>query len=166
MVDGLRRCAGHLEKFGGHEFAGGLSVKTEKIEPFTDAFEGVAREWLRADDLLPLLEIDAPLSLRDIGFSLLRELEALKPFGIGNPEPLFMTSGLEVCERKPFPAGARYRFRQGERAIGGVAFGVGEDFPGAPGTKVDVAYRLSENEWNGSSSVEMKIVDARRALQI
>ena len=163
MVDGLRRCAGHLEKFGGHEFAGGLSVKTEKIEPFTDAFEGVAREWLRADDLLPLLEIDAPLSLPDIGFSLMRELEALKPFGIGNPEPLFITRGLEVCERKTFSAGARFRFRQGERVIGAVAFGVGEDFPGAPGTKVDVAYRLSENEWNGSSSVEMKIVDARRA---
>jgi single-stranded-DNA-specific exonuclease len=163
MVEGLRRCAGHLEKFGGHEFAGGLSVKTEQIEPFAGAFEGVAREWLRADDLLPLLEIDAPLSLPDIGFSLLRELEALKPFGIGNPEPLFMTRGLEVCERKLFPAGARFRFRQGERVIGAVAFGAGENFPGAPGTKVDVAYRLSENEWNGSSSVEMKIVDARRA---
>ena len=163
MVEGLRRCAGHLDKFGGHEFAGGLSVKTEKIEPFAGAFEGVAREWLRADDLLPLLEIDAPLSLPDIGFSLMRELEALKPFGIGNPEPLFMTRGLEVCERKLFPAGARFRFRQGERVIGAVAFGAGEDFPGAPGTKVDVAYRLSENEWNGSTSVEMKIVDARRA---
>lgn len=163
MVDGLRRCAGHLEKFGGHEFAGGLSVKTEQIEPFAGAFEGVAREWLRADDLLPLLEIDAPLSLPDIGFSLMRELEALKPFGIGNPEPLFMTRGLEVCERKLFPAGARFRFRQDARVIGGVAFGAGEDFPGAPGTKVDVAYRLSENEWNGSTSVEMKIVDARRA---
>lgn len=163
MVEGLRLCAGYLDKFGGHEYAAGLSIKTEKIEPFAAAFEGAAREYLTPEDLLPLLEIDAPLSLPDIGLSLMRELEALKPFGIGNPEPLFMTRGLEVCERKLFSAGARFRFRQDARVIGGVAFGAGEDFPGVPGTKVDVAYRLSENEWNGSTSVEMKIVDARRA---
>ena len=163
MVEGLRRCADTLEKFGGHEYAGGLSIRAENLAPFDAAFEGAARECLAPEDLLPLLEVDAPLSLPDIGFSLMRELEALKPFGIGNPEPLFMTCALEVCERKLFPAGARFRFRQGERAIGGVAFGAGEDFPGAPGTRVDVAYRLSENEWNGSTSVEMKIVDARRA---
>ncbi len=163
MVEGLRRCADTLEKFGGHEYAGGLSIRAENLAPFDAAFEGAARECLAPEDLLPLLEVDAPLSLPDIGFSLMRELEALKPFGIGNPEPLFVTSGLEVCERKLFSAGARFRFRQGERAIGGVAFGAGEEFPGAPGTRVDVAYRLSENEWNGSTSVEMKIVDARRA---
>ncbi len=74
-----------------------------------------------------------------------------------------MTPKLEVCERKTFSAGARFRFRRDGRVVGGVAFGVGDDFPGAPGTKVDVAYRLSENDWNGASSVEMKIVDARRA---
>jgi hypothetical protein len=74
-----------------------------------------------------------------------------------------MTSNLEVCERKSFSAGARFRFRQGDRSMGGVVFGIGEDFPGAPGTRVDVAYRLSENQWNGNSTVEMKIVDARPA---
>ena len=163
MVEGLRRCAGHLEKFGGHEYAGGLSIKAENLEPFAAAFEGVARDCLAPADLLPLLEVDAQLDLAEIGFPLLRELEPLKPFGVGNPEPVFMTPKLEVCERKSFSAGARFRFRQGERVIGGVAFGVGDDFPGAPGTRVDVAYRLSENEWNGTSTVEMKIVDARAA---
>jgi len=161
MVEGLRRCAGYLEKFGGHEYAGGLSIKAEKIEPFAAAFEGVAREYLTPQDLLPPLEVDAQLRLEEIGFPLLREIESLKPFGIGNPEPLFMTRKLEVCERKSFSAGARFRFRRDGRVIGGVAFGVGDDFPGAPGATVDVAYRLSGNEWNGNSTVEMKIADAR-----
>jgi single-stranded-DNA-specific exonuclease len=150
-----------LEKFGGHEYAGGLSIKTEKLQLFADAFEIVARECLRPADLYPPLEIDASLPFSEIGFPLMRDLAALKPFGVGNPEPLFMTEAVEVCERKPFSAGARFRLRHGQRVIGGVAFGVDENFPGVPGSSIDVAYRLCENEWNGMSTVELKIVDAR-----
>jgi single-stranded-DNA-specific exonuclease len=161
MVEGFRRCADHLEKYGGHEYAGGLSISADKLHFFNDAFESVAREWLQPEDLFPRLEVDAELKLSDIGLSLMRQLESLKPFGVGNPEPLFMTRAVEVCERKAFPAGARFRFRQGERVIGGVAFGIGEDFPCVIGTTVDVSYRLVENEWNGTSTVDLKIVDAR-----
>jgi single-stranded-DNA-specific exonuclease len=163
MVEGFRRCADHLEKYGGHEYAGGLSINVEKLDFFIDAFESVARERLQPEDLFPLLEVDAELEFSDIGFSLMRQLEALKPFGVGNPEPLFMTRAVEVCERKIFPAGARFRFRQGERVVGGVAFGMSEDFPCVTGTSVDISYRLSENEWNGTSTVDLKIVDARPA---
>ena len=93
----------------------------------------------------------------------MRELDLLKPFGVGNPEPLFMTQGVEVCDSKLFSGGARFRFRQGTRWIGGVAFGIGENSPALPGATIDLVYRLSENEWNGSSIVELKIVDARPA---
>jgi single-stranded-DNA-specific exonuclease len=161
MVEGFRRCAEHLEKFGGHEYAGGLSIKADKLQPFSEAFEIVARECLRPADFSPPLEIDAPLAFSEIGFPLMRELAALKPFGVGNPEPLFMTEGVEVCERKSFSTGARFRLRHGRRVIGAVAFGVEENFPGVPGSSIDVAYRLCENEWNGMSTVELKIIDAR-----
>ena len=59
--------------------------------------------------------------------------------------------------------GVRFRFRHGGRVIGGVAFGAGDDFLAAPGVTVDLAYRLSENEWNGTTTVDIKIVDARPA---
>jgi single-stranded-DNA-specific exonuclease len=163
MVEAFRRCAGHLEKFGGHEHAGGLSIKKEQFTAFCDAFEGTVRECLTPEDLLPLLEIDASLKFSEIGFPLMRELDLLKPFGVGNPEPLFMTQGVEVCDSKLFSGGARFRFRQGTRWIGGVAFGIGENSPALPGATIDVVYRLSENEWNGSSIVELKMVDARPA---
>jgi single-stranded-DNA-specific exonuclease len=163
MVEGFRRCADHLEKFGGHEYAGGLSIRQDKIEPFGRAFEGAAQEMLAKADLLPILEVDAQLQFSELGFPIMRELDSLKPFGVGNPEPLFMTKSVEICERKSFSAGARFRFRQGGCVVSGVAFGVGEEFGGAAGSVVDVAYRLSENEWNGNSTVEMKIVDTRLA---
>jgi single-stranded-DNA-specific exonuclease len=163
MVDGFRLCAEHLTKFGGHEYAGGLSIQSANLEHFAEAFEIVARQALTDDDLLPMLELDAPLRLADIGFSLLRELDSLKPFGVGNPEPLFVTSQVEVCERKVFAAGLRYRLRENSRVIGGVIFGVDDDYPGRVGERVDVAYRLGENDWNGASTVELKIVDVRSA---
>jgi single-stranded-DNA-specific exonuclease len=163
MVDGFRHCASHLEKFGGHEYAGGLSVNTGKLEAFSDAFEECANQVLSEEDLLPMLELDAPLNFGEIGFPLARQLDILKPFGVGNPEPLFVTHGVEICERRGFSAGVRYRLRQAGRVLGGVIFGVGDDFPGQPGDSLDVAYRLSENEWNGATSVELKIADVRRA---
>ncbi|MGH7794119.1 MAG: single-stranded-DNA-specific exonuclease RecJ [Candidatus Binatia bacterium] len=163
MVEGFRRCAAHLGKFGGHEYAGGLSINADKLELFAEAFETCARQTLSQEDLLPLLEMDAQLNFSEIGFPLARELDVLKPFGVGNPEPLFITAGAEVCDRKVFSAGVRYRLRQAGRVLGGVIFGVGDDFPGRPGETVDVAYRLSENEWNGATSIELKIVDVRPA---
>jgi single-stranded-DNA-specific exonuclease len=165
MVEGFRRCADHLEKFGGHEHAGGLSLKTENFDLFTAAFEGVARDCLGAGDLLPLLEIDAQLNFSDIGLGLMRELETLKPFGVGNPEPLFMTADVEVCEKKEITGGARFRLRQGGRVISAVAFGAGEASAAVAGATLDVAYRLCENEWNGTSTVELKLADARPAGQ-
>jgi single-stranded-DNA-specific exonuclease len=166
MVEAFRRCTDHLEKFGGHEHAGGLSIKKEQFVPFSDAFERAVRERLAPENLSPLLEIDACLKFSEIGFPLMRELDRLKPFGVGNPEPLFMSQGVEVCESKLFSGGARFRFQQGTRWIGGVAFGIGENFPAVPGATIDLVYRLSENEWNGGSIVELKIVDARPAAGI
>ena len=165
MVEGFRRCAVSMEKFGGHEYAGGLSIKPEQLAGFAEAFENAARQALSPEQLLPLLEIDAELDFSQIGMPLMRELEILQPFGVGNPEPLFTTANAEVCERKVFSAGVRYRLRQGGRVISGVIFGVGDDYPGMAGETIDVAYRLSENEWNGNTSVELKIAAVRPAAK-
>jgi single-stranded-DNA-specific exonuclease len=163
MVEGFRRCAGHLEKFGGHEYAGGLSILADKLEAFVEAFEDCCRQTLRDEDLLPMLELDAALNFAEIGMPLARELDVLKPFGVGNPEPLFTTAGVEICERRVFSAGIRFRLRQSGRVLSGVIFGATDDFPGQSGEMVDVAYRLSENEWNGAVSMELKIADLRPA---
>ena len=166
MVEGFRSCAEHLQKFGGHEYAGGLSIASDKLEHFAEAFENSARQALSDEDLLPVLEVDAQLPFGDIGFPLVRDLDVLQPFGVGNPEPLFMTAQVEVCERKIFSAGVRYRLRQAGRILGGVVFGSGDACPGMVGDKVDVAYRLSENEWNGAAAVELKIFGVRPAAEV
>lgn len=169
MVEGLRRCADLLEKFGGHEYAGGLTIRQEQFPLFAGRFEEVARDCLAPDDLIPILEVDAALEFPDIGLPLLRQVEVLKPFGAGNPEPLLMTAGIEVLERRDFSGGARFRLRQAGRSLGGVTFwsneyrGMSSESYAAlnPGAKVDLVYRLTENRWNGASTVELRIVDCR-----
>jgi single-stranded-DNA-specific exonuclease len=163
MVEGFRRCGHLLEKFGGHEYAGGLTIKEENLPRFIEAFDEVARAILSAEALVPFLEIDAQLNFSEIGFSLMREIEVLKPFGVGNPEPIFLSRGIEVCERKELSVGARFRFKQAGRFVTGVAFDIKQDFPARPGAIVDLVYRLSENGWNGISTVELKVLDARAA---
>jgi len=163
MVKAFHECSGHLEKFGGHEFAGGLSIRPEHLAPFAAAFEHAARQTLSSEQLSPLLEIDAQLDFSQLTLPLMRELEVMQPFGVGNPEPVFATFGAEVCERKAFSAGVRFRLRQAGKLVSGVIFGVGDDYPGQPGETLDVAYRLTENEWNGNTSVELKIADVRKA---
>lgn len=179
LVEGLRRCADLLEKFGGHEYAGGLSIKQEKFPLFANRFEEIAREYLTPHDLIPVLEVDAQLDFSEIGLSVTRQINILQPFGIGNPEPLFMTHAVEISERKDFSSGYRFRLRQGGRTVNAVAFGLQLGVSGndsqkgsfskletqnsklTPGTKIDVVYRLSENEWNGASAVELRIVDVQ-----
>jgi len=163
MVEGLRCCADFLEKFGGHEYAGGLSIKQEKFPSFLTSFEEIARNSLAPEDLIPVLEIDAELEFSEIGLSLVRHIETLKPFGIGNPEPLFVTKAVEVSERRDFSGGSRLRLRQGGKSLGAVVFRLERDFPASPGANIDLVYRITENEWNGSSAVELRIIDCRLA---
>ncbi len=161
LVEGLSRCADLLEKFGGHEYAAGLSIKQEKLPLFTQRFEEVAHSCLTSEDLVPVLEVDAKVEFAEIGLPVARQLQLLQPFGIGNPEPILLTRGVEVSERKDFNGGARFKLRQGTRSMNAVVFGLDDDFPGHRGAKIDVVYRLGENEWNGTTTAQLRIVDAR-----
>jgi len=161
IVDGFRECADLLKKYGGHEYAGGLTLTQENFPLFVERFERIARERLSLEDLQPLLQIDAELDFNQIRLSTLQQLDSLRPFGIGNPEPIFMTGGVEVIERNEFARGVRFRVRKDGRTVGAVIFGETSSIPGRRGESVDVAYRLSKNEWNGTLALELRLADLR-----
>jgi single-stranded-DNA-specific exonuclease len=184
MVEGLRGCAECLEKFGGHEYAGGLSIKQERFESFIERFEEIARSCLTPEHLVPVLDVDEQLDFSQIGLALTREIGGLQPFGIGNPEPVFMTRGVEVSDRRDFSGGSRLRVRQAGRTLSALAFGSGFGSSGndsrgdaAPKSetlnsiltrqsKIDIVYRLCENEWDGTYAVELRLLDARVSTEV
>lgn len=161
MVQAMRRCADLLERFGGHEYAGGLSIREESLAPFSDRFEEVAREVLGEEDLLPYLDVDAEVDFRQLSLGLVRQMRLLGPFGVGNPEPVFQTRGVEVCDRRDFNAVSRFRLRHSEHTVTAVAFGPPENLSVRVNDGVDIAYRLRENEWQGTYALELRLLDVR-----
>ncbi len=161
MVEAMRRCAELLVRFGGHEYAGGLSIREEDLASFSERFEEAAREVLDEEGLLPYLDVDAEVDFAQLSLGLVRQMRLLGPFGVGNPEPVFQTRGVEVCERRNFNRVSRFRLRDNDHTVTAVAFGPPEDLPARVNDHVDIAYRLRENEWQGTYTMELRLLDVR-----
>ena len=100
LYEALVSCKPYLESFGGHSMAAGLKIREENIADFQNAFESLIRRIIQVEDLTPTLHIDSELDFDTISDALVNELEALMPFGTGNPEPLFMTANATVVSSK------------------------------------------------------------------
>lgn len=163
LVDALRQCAGHLEKFGGHEMAAGVTVHQDRFEEFRRAFEVSTRARVNDDILTPKLRLDAEMPMEDISFSLLQMQELLEPYGMGNSQPVFAarrvtpTSVPRILKERHL----RFDFRAGGRIIQAIYFrGAEEALPGPPW---DVAFTLERNEFNGRIDAQIQIVGIRAA---
>ncbi len=158
LLAALEACGEHLETFGGHRAAAGLSIRAENVEAFRVAFAAHASELLGPEDLRQTERIDAMVGGLGLGLDLAEELGQLGPFGMGNPGVRLMVPSAKVGDvRTMGQEGKHARFNLhsgGHRALG-VAFGrsaLGVDEDEA----VDAAVRLEVNHWNGS--VEPRVV--------
>ena len=158
----LGASAAHLERFGGHRAAAGLSIRPENVGAFADAFARHADVAVADDDLRPLTVVDAilPRGAR-LTLDLCVELARLAPFGLGNPEVTLLAADCELSELQTVGDGKHLRFRvrqHGTDAGGAIAFGLGGqlDRLRRPG-RYDVAFRLEENRWNGTVAPQLTI---------
>ncbi|WP_303721272.1 single-stranded-DNA-specific exonuclease RecJ [Malonomonas rubra] len=159
----LQQCAEPLFGFGGHAMAAGLSLSVEKLEVFTELFEQVARRELTAEDLVPKISHDGQCRLSDLSMRQVAELETLQPFGAGNPQPAFYAENCSVIA--PRILGEKHLKFDVERdnlQLGCIAFGMAERFEELS-DEVDLLFRPGINRWRGQSSVQLQVVDFRRA---
>ena len=163
LVTMLRDCAGHLEKFGGHDMAAGISLNESSLSSFRDAFESAAQAIASEEMLTPRLRLDCELGLGDIDASVLESQDLLEPFGNSNPQPLMFS-------RAVAPAGEprlmkekhlRIEFLCGRRRVPAVFFNAPvNDMPRPPW---DIAYTLDWNVWQGRAEPQLRIVEVRHA---
>lgn len=159
----LEGCRDLLEAFGGHELAAGFTVRQENILPLAQRIRAeVARQAVCGSQLE--LEVDVELddpSLLDLQG--IRMLEQLEPYGTGNPRPIFALTGAQVMSRSLVGGGKHLKMKLVKRGVtlDAIFFSGGEELPPV-GSLVDVAFYAQINEYRGSRTVQLQLVDLRR----
>lgn len=165
MFDALSRCSDMLENFGGHKRAAGLTVRMDNMAVLSDRLKCVAAEVLTASFLMPLLNIDMPLALNQITMDLIQAVEQLEPYGEGNSEPVFCSTGLIVRSRPAVMGKDTIKFwvTDGSTTLSAVGFSLAKKFSSLlkEGQKIDLAYTLSIDDWNKDPIPQLKIKDIR-----
>jgi len=158
---GLAACASHLERFGGHRAAAGLSLLPERLDAFAEAFAAHASAALTDEDLREPMVVDAVVPAKELTLELAGELGRLAPFGLGNPGVTLLVTGCEVGEPSATADGRhlRFRLRQGGRDGGSaIAFGLGAQLDRFRRVgNFDVAFRLEEDHWNGMVAPQLMV---------
>lgn len=165
VYNALESCSEHIEQFGGHRYAAGLTLFEKDFENFKNAFERVVSETIDPHLLTPEIRIDAEINLEDITPKFYRILKQFAPFGPGNMTPVFMTQNLRdtgwgkcVGEEKTH---LRIVVKQGNSTqYTGIGFGMADKKDIAcNGKPFKAAYCIDENEWQGNVSLQLRLKD-------
>ena len=158
---GLAACAEHLVRYGGHRAAAGLSIAPARLEAFEAAFAAYADAQLTEEELRPVTVVDALVHGAELTLGLAGELARLAPFGLGNPGVTLLVASCELAELATVGDGKHLRFRvkDGARDAGSaIAFGFGRQLDRfRRDLTYDVAFRLEENQWNGTSAPQLVV---------
>lgn len=158
-----------LGKFGGHKAAGGFSLPAENLQVLRSRLIEFANQCLEPQHLKPLLKIDTEVNLDQINQQLYQQLNALHPCGMDNPDPVFFSPNVQVVEQKIVGKGhikltIAQTIDNQEYKIKAIAWRWGDYFR-LP-TRVDVAYKLRENYFNGNTTIELELIGVRLPIQI
>lgn len=168
IIEAIEECSELLVKFGGHEQAAGMTIKNENLSHFYEKFDAIIEEKLKGVETEPELWIDLVLDAEDITADLVRDVTRLAPFGEGNREPIFALQAITVVEARTVGKDGQHwklKLKNGgaPKIFDAVGWSLVEAFPEIKaGDRIDIAFELSENEWNGRTTIQLKLLDIRR----
>jgi single-stranded-DNA-specific exonuclease len=167
LWEALNQCTHLLHRFGGHRVAAGFELEAAQIPALRAALNVIGERTMSDEDLAPLVEIDSWLELKEVTTNFAREIDALAPFGMGNPTPVFAAT--EILVQKCFrcgPDGAHASLRvqdgPGGRLLPAIWFRRGELIDGLrPGAHVDLAFTVGLNTYQGVTTAQLVLKDIR-----
>ena len=166
LHEALMECSEYLEKFGGHSMAVGITIKKDKFENFKKAFiEYTERKDI--SEIVPVINIERKVELKDISIENVKELHQLEPFGEQNKMPLFLIENLKIVSIRSLSEGKHLKIllKQDNFFIDSIGFNMGdlteqykiED-------RVDIVGTIDVNAFNGNENVQITIKDIRKAI--
>ncbi len=165
MLAALEHCSDVFLKFGGHKQAAGLTMEAARVPEFRARINAYADRVLEPDQLRPRLRIDGPLSLKAITADLMRDLDAMGPFGMANPRPVFHASGVEIVDgpRTLKDRHLKMTFSQDGRRFRAIAWRAAEraEFLNQNRAGVNLAFSLEKNEFQGETYFELSVADVK-----
>lgn len=170
MLGALEHCADLFLRFGGHRQAAGLTMEAARVPEFRARINAYADEVIDPEHLRPRLRIDAPLGLRDITPALVRGIDALGPFGLANPRPVFHAMPVEIIDG-PRPLKDRHlkmTFRQDGRSFRAIAWRAAERaaFLTEHRAGVNLAFSLDQNEYQGEVYLQLTVADVKSLTDV
>lgn len=169
LLNALEAAQDLFDQFGGHRAAAGMKIRSERIPELRSRLSEYATATLSSDDLVPELQIDAVLLPETIDLRLVDALSALEPFGQGNPKPIFVTKDL-ILREEPFVMKEKHlklKLESGSgRQLEAVWWdGVERSKGRTPrrGSRIELAYVLEANNWQGNRKVQLVVEDFREA---
>jgi single-stranded-DNA-specific exonuclease len=164
LLGALHTVAGHLERYGGHRAAAGVTLDAAELPSLAEAFEAYAASVLEPDQLVPVERADAVVSGHELGLDLAEQLEALEPCGMSNPAPRLLVAGARFDDVRTIGEGrhARFTVLSGGIRARAVAFGC----DGTPVARLDqphnATFKLERNTYNGAVEPRLVLRQAQR----
>ncbi|RLD27527.1 MAG: single-stranded-DNA-specific exonuclease RecJ [Bacteroidetes bacterium] len=168
VYNALEACSEHIEQFGGHKYAAGLTLAEENFEAFKQNFEDVVSSTINKQLLTPEITVDTEINLNNITPKFYRILKQLSPFGPRNMTPVFMTENLKdtgygKCVGEEDKHLRVTLTQNNSDKIVGIGFGLGNKLQTISNKKpFKAVYSIDENHWNGRTSLQLKLRDIKQ----
>lgn len=166
LHEALAETAKYLEKYGGHEMAVGLSLKKNNFNRFKEAFERYVEEK-DITGIVPIIEIDKQISLKDIDSNIVKQLDLLEPFGEANRRPIFVYKNLKIDSIRALSDGKHLKMtlKDGNTIVNAIGFNMGQlSKEYMIGDRIDVVGTLEINAYNGREMVQINVKDIMKSL--
>jgi len=167
VYNALESCSEHIEQFGGHKYAAGLTLKEENYEAFKQAFEDEVSKTIDKSLLTPEIKVDMKIDLPQVNDKLWRIIRQFAPFGPGNMTPIFMTDNLKdtgygKCVGEDDKHLRITTTQSGKEKLVCIGFGLGDKLDIVSNRKpFKAVYSVDENHWQGRTSLQLKLRDIK-----